>query len=379
MATVLNGKDRETEPGKIPPINQLYFYLTEGCNLACRHCWLAPKLDPTGNKYPTLPVEQFETAIYEAKPLGLKGVKLTGGEPLLHPQFTKLLEIVRREGLSLNIETNGMLCTPEISAEIAKSSNRFVSVSLDGVDSATHEWVRRVPGSFERALHSVRNLVAAETSPQIIMSVMRCNADQVKAMVRLAENLGASSVKFTIILPVGRGEMIDQGTDGLEIAQLIELGRYVEMELAASTNLRLSFSYPLAFRSLSHIANGNYVCGILGILGVMASGYYALCGIGEHLPELRFGVVGKDRLEDVWRENAFHNELRAGLPSRLSGICARCLMRNRCLGHCIAQNYYSTGNIWAPFWFCKQAERSGQFPETRLAQVVTESQEGMNL
>ena len=48
-------------------INTLYFYLTEGCNLACRHCWLAPRLDATGNRYPTLPVEMFETAIREAR------------------------------------------------------------------------------------------------------------------------------------------------------------------------------------------------------------------------------------------------------------------------------------------------------------------------
>ena len=103
-----------------PALNTLYFYLTEGCNLACRHCWLAPRFDPDGDRYPALPVELFETAIREAKPLGLTGVKLTGGEPLLHPEIVQLLEIVRREELGLTIETNGVLCTPELAAEIAK-------------------------------------------------------------------------------------------------------------------------------------------------------------------------------------------------------------------------------------------------------------------
>ena len=98
--------------------------------------------------------------------MGLQGVKLTGGEPLLHPQFKELLEVVRREGLSLNIETNGVLCTPEIAAEIAQSPNRFVSVSIDGADSDTHEWVRGVAGSFEWAQDAVRNLVEVDTPPQ---------------------------------------------------------------------------------------------------------------------------------------------------------------------------------------------------------------------
>lgn len=69
----------------MPPLNQLYFYLTEGCNLACRHCWLAPKFDADGSRYAMLPVELFETAVREAKPLGLSGLKLTGGEPLCTP------------------------------------------------------------------------------------------------------------------------------------------------------------------------------------------------------------------------------------------------------------------------------------------------------
>ena len=168
---------------KTYPLNQLYFYLTEGCNLACRHCWLSPKLDPAGDRYPTLPVELFETAILEAKPLGLNSVKLTGGEPLLHPQFTTLLEIIRREELDLTIETNGTLCTPVIAKEIAKSSNKSVSVSIDGVDASTHEWVRGIGGSFELARQAVNNLVAVGISPQIIFSVMPRNVDQVDAIL----------------------------------------------------------------------------------------------------------------------------------------------------------------------------------------------------
>ena len=33
---------RETAVRPVPPLNTLYFYLTEGCNLRCRHCWLEP-------------------------------------------------------------------------------------------------------------------------------------------------------------------------------------------------------------------------------------------------------------------------------------------------------------------------------------------------
>jgi SynChlorMet cassette radical SAM/SPASM protein ScmF len=323
----LSGGMEQKQMGKAETrtLNTLYFYLTEGCNLACRHCWLAPKLDATGSRYPTLPVDLFEAAIHEAKPLGLSSVKLTGGEPLLHPRFTRLLEIVRQEELVLTLETNGLLCTPEIAAEIAKSPDRFVSVSIDGTDAATHEWVRGVLGAFEAARQAVRNLVAAGINTQVIFTVMRINVDQVDAMLQMVEELGAASLKINVVQPTARGEKLHENHEALNIADLIELGRHVEQELVPRTSLRIFFDYPQAFRALSRIASndGCTVCGIFGILGVIPSGHYALCGIGEQVPDLIFGAVGKDNLEEVWRDNSVLMALREGLPGRLEGVCSR--------------------------------------------------------
>ena len=349
-------------------LDTLYFYLTEGCNLACRHCWMGPRFDATGKHYPTLPVGLFETAIREAKPLGLSGVKLTGGEPLLHPQFTRFLDIVRREGLKLTVETNGLLCTPEIAAEIANIPDRFVSVSIDGTDAATHEWVRGVPGSFNAACQAVRNLVAAGIKPQVIFTIMRINAAQVDTIVTMVEALGASSLKFNVVQPTARGETLHDNQETLDIAELIKLGKHVEQDLAPKTTMKLFFHYPHAFKTLQSIAHGDgcTTCGIFGILGVIASGHYALCGIGEQVPELVFGMVGKDKLEDVWRDNPILNQIREGLPRRLEGICGRCLMKERCRGSCLAQNYYSKGSLWGANWFCEQADAAGLFPASRL-------------
>jgi SynChlorMet cassette radical SAM/SPASM protein ScmF len=329
---------------------------------------MGPRLDPTGTQYPTLPVELLETAIREAKPLGLSGVKLTGGEPLLHPQFTQILGIIRREGLRLTIETNGVLCTPEVAAEIAKSSPASVAVSIDGADAATHDFVRGVSGSFAAAQQGVRNLVAVGIRPQVIFSVMRSNVAQVDKMLPMVEELGAASLKFNIVQPTARGEKLHKNNETLDVAELIELGHHVEQDLAPKTKLKLIFHYPIAFRSLRQVTSGHGcgACGIFGILGVLATGEYALCGIGEQVKELIFGAVGKDKLEKVWGENPILKSLREGMPRRLEGVCGQCLMKERCLGVCVAQNYYSKSSLWAPFWFCEQAEKAGLFPVSRL-------------
>jgi SynChlorMet cassette radical SAM/SPASM protein ScmF len=364
-----NYKTEETEDHQYP-LTQLYFYLTEGCNLRCRHCWIAPKYQSEGQPKPALDFDLFRSIVEQAKPLGLSGVKLTGGEPLLHSQIHEILEFVRISGLRLTVESNGLLCTPELARKMAACNNSFVSVSLDSADAETHEWVRGVPGCFEAALEGIRNLVKAGLRPQIIMAIMRRNRDQMEAVVRLAESLDAGSVKFNVVMPTARGEKMHESGETLTIKELVDLGIWVENTLSACTSLKLYYSHPLAFRPLSKMfgnnGNGCGVCGIVGILGVLGNGSYALCGIGETVAELTFGHAAKDRLEDVWNNTPVLMELREGLPHRFEGICGDCLMKGRCLGSCIAQNYYRSKDIWAPFWYCEEAQRKGIFPKPRI-------------
>ena len=351
-------------------LDQIYFYLTDGCNLRCRHCWLAPKYRDSSQACPGLSPELFRSIIGQARPLGLSAVKLTGGEPLLHPQIREILEEVRAAGLRLIVETNGLLCTGELARMIASCEDPFVAVSLDAANAKIHEWMRGVSGCFEEAVKGIGNLVNAGIKPQIIMTVARCNRDEIEAVVRLAESLGAGSVKFNVLQPTARGEQMHKAGEALGIEELVELGQWVESVLSDSSSLPLTFDHPPAFRPLGKMFGNNGTgcdtCGIFGILGVLADGSYSLCGIGETVPELVFGHADIDRLEDVWNNSPILQELREGLPDRLEGICGKCLLKDICLGNCIAQNYYLNKNLWAPFWFCHEANSKGLFSETRL-------------
>ena len=367
--------NEDPKPCAAPPprrspysLYHIYFYLTEGCNLACRHCWIAPAFQAGEKTYPSLEVDLFRSIIAQAKPLGLGAVKLTGGEPLLHPRIADLIEIIKAEDLRFTMETNGVLCTPELARLMSTCKNRFISVSLDGADSETHEWMRGVKGSFSEALRGVQNLVEAGIRPQVIMTILRRNREQMEAVVRLAEKSGASSVKFNLVQPTARGKRMHEEQETLSIEELVAAGRWVETTLAASTKIRVFYSHPAAFKPQSRLFapdGGCGICGIFGILGVLADGSYALCGIGEQVPELIFGHAAKDRLEDVWKENPILREIREGLPARLEGICGACIMKRMCLGSCIAQNYYTHKSLWAPFWFCDQAQQAGVCPAAR--------------
>lgn len=362
----------EAKQAKIPVpkcgyyLGTIYFYLTQGCNLKCRHCWIAPKYQTDKAIWPYLDFEVFKDIIRQGKELGMGGVKLTGGEPFIHPDIEKILDHIIEQGLQLTIETNGVKCTPNLVEKIAKAKRPFVSVSLDGDNATTHEWVRGVEGSFEAALQGVRNLVKGGIRPQIIMSIMKYNRDQMESVVRLAERENAESVKFNIVTPTARGEQLHAEGQNIGIEELIEIGKWIENELTLSTKLRIAHSHPIAFMPLRKAFKPMGRCGIFGIMGVLGNGKYALCGIGETVPELVFGDAAKDKLVDIWNNNPVLNSIRKGLPKDLNGICADCIMREACLGSCIAMNYYRTHDLFSPYWYCEEAYKKHLFPASRI-------------
>jgi SynChlorMet cassette radical SAM/SPASM protein ScmF len=202
------------------------------------------------------------------------------------------------------------------------------------------------------------------------MTLMRRNKDQIEAMIRLAKSIGAGSVKFNMMQPTAKGEKMHQDGEAVPTEELIRLGQWVENDLSTSTDLKLFYHHPLAFRPLGRMfgenGDGCGHCGILRIMGVLANGSYALCGIGEVVPGLVFGRVETDPLREVWETHSLLLEIREGMPHRLEGICENCLIKRICLGSCIAQNYYRHRSLWSPFWYCEDAQRLGLFPKSRV-------------
>ena len=354
-------------PEGVPPLNSYYVYLTGGCNLACRHCWLSPTFQPDGGTGGHLDYDLFALAIEEGIPLGLQSVKLTGGEPLLHPHLVRMVDLLREKNLRLTIETNGTLLTASLARYLKDQSTlNFISVSLDGANPETHETFRGVKGSFEKACQGIRFLVEVGYRPQVIMGLHAGNENEIESLVRMAEQLGAGSVKLNMVQPIGRGKLMTQRGQALDVLRLIELGKWVDTLQERST-LRLHYSWPIAFYGLNRLQNlDGYSCSIFNILGILPDGHLAMCGIGVHVPELCYGMLGRDHIPEIWVSNPLLVELRKSLPVSLEGVCRECIFRDQCVGACVAENYHISGKLGAPFWFCQEARSLGIFPENRL-------------
>jgi len=369
-------------PEGVPRLSTFYLYLSDNCNLRCRHCWVEPRFtdgEPDPSRF--VNVEALLAAVREAKPLGLCAAKLTGGEPMLHPHFREVVDRLTAEGLRMDMETNGTLLSAETARHLKeKTSLSFISVSLDGADARTHDEFRGVAGAFDAAVRGLAYLrEAGYKNTQVIMSVHRGNRDQVEPLVRLATACGAASVKLNPVTRTGRGTAMHERGEGLGFDGQMELARYVDGELGRRAPIAVILALPPALASLRKLRSSGASCGdcgVRGVLGILGTNQYALCGIGATCPEFIYGQLGQDRVRDIWLNQPTILYLRRTLanPGRFPGVCRQCIFARTCRTGCVVDNYVQTGQLIAPHWLCAEAARRGLFPLARSRRTVRASQ-----
>lgn len=142
-------------------INYLRVSLTDRCNFRCSYCMsesmqFAPRSE-------NLHVEELELICRAFVELGVEKIRLTGGEPLIHPDFEDLLQ--RLSGLAglknIALTTNAALLVQRMNA-IAASKVSQVNISLDSIDKANFSRITRSHSrEFDNVMAGIDAAVAA--------------------------------------------------------------------------------------------------------------------------------------------------------------------------------------------------------------------------
>lgn len=340
----------------------LYLYLADSCNLRCRHCWISSA--DTDSPLQTLSRRIAEMAIGSAVPLGLKEVKLTGGEPTLAPDFEGIVSAIGERGIRVSIETNATVLS-DSTVKVLAEHRANVSVSLDSFDQALHNWLRGRSWAFERAVAGIRRLVAAEVSVNAIMSVCDLNLSHIEGTLSLCRELGIRSLKLNPMIPLGRASAGEFRPHLLESDGIQTLLSNVD-HLSAAGRVRIMAEVPCALQSLENCIKGTGNCHFLNILSVLPNGDISFCGLGASESPWIIGNIDRDRIPDIWDSSVVIKRLREGLPSRLMGICSKCLFRNRCRGGCRALAFADGKDFFGPHPICAMFHRQGKFPASRV-------------
>lgn len=162
--------------------------LTYRCNNNCRHCWLCipPKLSEAQKELTT---DEIKAIVDEARSMGCRKWSISGGEPMLRPDFAEIFEYISSRSVSYSINTNGTMITPEI-AELMKRKGTKMVV-LYGATADVHDRITRNPGSFEAAMQGFAYLKEAGAGFIVQLIPLRDNYHQFDDMIKLAQSLSS--------------------------------------------------------------------------------------------------------------------------------------------------------------------------------------------
>jgi len=159
--------------------------LTYRCNNNCRHCWLRLPPDP-GGAAGELTVDEIRRLVDDARAMGCREWFVSGGEPMLRPDFPEIFAAVTARSAWFTLNTNGTLITPEIARLLRRKGTKLVA--LYGATAEIHDAVTRNPGSFEALQRGVAYLREAGAGFSVQVVPMKTNISQYDAMIRLAES-----------------------------------------------------------------------------------------------------------------------------------------------------------------------------------------------
>ncbi len=158
--------------------------LTYRCNNNCRHCWV--RLAPAAKeRRQELTFEAIRGIVDQARRLGTREWSISGGEPMLRPDFSEIFDYITRKSTSYGLNTNGTLITPKIARLLRRKGAKMVA--LYGATPAVHDHITRNPGSFEATLRGMTYLREAGAGFIVQLVPMRENYHQWQAMIALAQ------------------------------------------------------------------------------------------------------------------------------------------------------------------------------------------------
>ena len=188
------------------PLRDLRVSVTDRCNFRCRYCMPRERFGKEHNFLPKseiLSYEEIQKFVLACKPLGLRKVRITGGEPLLRKDLPKLVRYISDLELEVALTTNGSFLKRE-AARLAEAGLDRVTISLDAVDQELHSRITDSNVTVADILDGIHEAISRGLGPVKVNCVVQrgVNESQIPKLVRQFRGTGAI-VRFIEFMDVG--------------------------------------------------------------------------------------------------------------------------------------------------------------------------------
>ncbi|MBU2702355.1 cyclic pyranopterin phosphate synthase [Sporomusaceae bacterium BoRhaA] len=184
-------------------IDYLRVSVTDRCNLRCRYCMPEEGVENIGHPG-ILSLEQIGRVIAVAAKLGIRKIRLTGGEPLVRKGITKLIQSISRISQieDIGMTTNGTLFTG-MAKELKAAGLTRINFSLDSLQEDRFRYITR-RGELSQVTAAIETALEIGMTPvKLNVVVMRgINDQEISDFAKLAYDLPLH-VRFIEFMPIG--------------------------------------------------------------------------------------------------------------------------------------------------------------------------------
>lgn len=295
------------------PLLNLRVSVTQRCNLHCPYCHREGEERRASNSVTEMTSEEIVRIVKVAVRLGMRRVKITGGEPLLRPDILDIVKgIAMIQGLKdLSMTTNGTLLS-KYAERLRRNGLMRVNVSLPTLNSETYH--KLMGGNLQNALSGIEAAVKAGLNPvKLNMLILKgVNDREIPEMMDFASKSGAI-LQLIELEPVNVSDAyFEQYHCGLEEEEAELKNGAVKIETRGNMQNRRVYHLPNVKVEVIHPIENTEFCAKCTRLRVTSDGKLKPClmkktNLVDMLKPMRKGEDDK-KIEELFKEACFKRE-----------------------------------------------------------------------
>lgn len=305
-----------------PHLNTFHIELTSKCNERCVHCYI-----PHENKNTDIDTAFMLDILEQCKEMGVITVVFSGGEPMLHPDFCKLLHYAKKLDLNVTVLSNLTLLTEEVLNELSYRHATCVNVSLYSMISEVHDAITGVQGSFFKTKNNILKLIENNIPVQINCPIMKQNKDNFYEVINWGQEHKCAVITDYLIMARYDGSIdnLKHRITNDDIADVIK--HILENDAIFQEKTKNN-------NGIRKIKAQDRVCGVgITTLCMVADGKaYPCAGWQKYI----CGDLKKNKLSDIWKNSEKIQYLR-NLKQGDFETCSECEDKEYCL-MCMGRN-----------------------------------------
>jgi MoaA/NifB/PqqE/SkfB family radical SAM enzyme len=178
--------------GKNPP-REVFFAITNACNITCKTCTFG---NASHKDWSYAGTDKLGTVLGYLKGNGVRMVSITGGEPMMHPNFLDICKEIDANGMMISyIATNGTLLDEHIASGLSRLNVNIVGLSIDQIDSSGKGITRSV--NIEKTIPRAKRLLDKYGINSYAGIVLGTHTKNITHLMRLIRSWGFSKVVFS--------------------------------------------------------------------------------------------------------------------------------------------------------------------------------------